>query len=159
MATGDIHKFRRLLFRNAWRDNTTQRVMSDLLEFSKPQVRAIFEAIAAEGASPVLIHGPKNGFVICLILIFLNVAEEKIVHDNEISDRWKSVFTEKRKEYLETLGVDPNEEPHRDCTASEFVGVLLEHLETRYKGIDAYLDSIGLTQFQLQQIRNNLQKL
>lgn len=155
--TGDLQKYRKLLFRTAWKDRSVHEVICKVLASSKPQIRAVFEALAAEDACPVLLCEPGEDFVVCLILKFLDVADENIIRDNQLSEHWKGALKEERREYLRSIGIDPDEEPSRDCSVTEYVEGIIEHLETQCKGIEAYLESIGLTPAQLQQIRNNLQ--
>ncbi|KAI7490414.1 hypothetical protein KC351_g655 [Hortaea werneckii] len=131
-----------------WRKTAT-----DLLDLSKPQVQAIFLALAQQDACPVLIYGPCTGLVLCLLLHFLGIPEEKVVHEHLLTGQSEAAILEQVNARRREIGLEEKASLELEPT---YVRHVLWHLETRYQGIDAYLESAGLTAQQVDDVKANL---
>ncbi|RMZ27810.1 hypothetical protein D0859_08124 [Hortaea werneckii] len=131
-----------------WRKTAT-----DLLDLAKPQVQAIFLALAQQDACPVLIYGPCTGLVLCLLLHFLGIPEEKVVHEHLLTGQSEAAILEQVNARRREIGLEEKASLELEPT---YVRHVLWHLETRYQGIDAYLESAGLTAQQVDDVKANL---
>ncbi|KAI7213777.1 hypothetical protein KC333_g6404 [Hortaea werneckii] len=131
-----------------WRKTAT-----NLLDLSKRQIQAIFLALAQQDACPVLIYGPCTGLVLCLILHLLDIPEEKIVHEYLLTRQHEAAMLEQVNVRRRDIGLEEKASLNLEPT---YVRHVLEHLETKYRGIDAYLESAGLTAQQVDDVKANL---
>ncbi|KAI7081786.1 hypothetical protein KC356_g8885 [Hortaea werneckii] len=131
-----------------WRRTTT-----NLLELSKRQIQAIFLALAQQDACPVLIYGPSTGLVLCLILHLLGIPEGKILDEYLLTRQSEAAMLEQINARRREIGIEEKASLDLEPT---YVRHVLGHLETRYQGIDAYLESTGLTAQQLGDVKANL---
>ncbi|RMY03066.1 hypothetical protein D0868_07650 [Hortaea werneckii] len=131
-----------------WRKTAT-----NLLDLSKRQIQAIFLALAQQDACPVLIYGPCTGLVLCLILHLLDIPEEKIVHEYLLTRQHEAAMLEQVNARRREIGLEEKASLNLEPT---YVRHVLGHLETKYRGIDAYLESAGLTAQQLDDLKANL---
>ncbi|RMZ04071.1 hypothetical protein D0862_05431 [Hortaea werneckii] len=131
-----------------WRKTTT-----NVLDLSKPQIQAIFLALAQQDVCPVLIYGPWVSLVLCLVLHLLGIPEDKIVHEYLLTRQHEAAMLEKVNARRREIGIEEKASLELEPT---YVRHALGHLETRYQGIDAYLESAGLTAQQLGDVKANL---
>lgn len=112
---------------------------------------------APPGAVVVHCHGGKDrtGMVVALALAVAGVPEDEIVADYYLT-------RERLASYLaEQLAAEPDESRHalmiefRD-TRAEAIVAILDHLDQRYGGAEAYLRTGGLTSDQLEALRSRL---
>ncbi|KAI7340605.1 hypothetical protein KC315_g592 [Hortaea werneckii] len=128
--------------------------IADFLALSKPQIKAVFEALAQEEVCPVLIYGPHTSLIFCLLLSLLGAAEDKISREylltEQNSDALLKYDNSNRKEFglAAKTGYDHPQ---------SFVPDVLDHINAEYRGVDVYLSSIGLTDHQLESVKKNLQ--
>ena len=130
-----------------------RKTANNLLDLSKRQIQAIFLALAQQDACPVLIYGPCTGLVLCLILHLLGIPEEKIEHEYLLTRQSEAAMLEQinaRRREIEL------EEKASLKLEPAYVRHVLGHLETKYQGIDAYLESAGLTAQHLDDVKANL---
>ncbi|KAI7135384.1 hypothetical protein KC317_g8407 [Hortaea werneckii] len=131
-----------------WRKTTT-----NVLDLSKPQIQAIFLALAQQDVCPVLIYGPWVSLVLCLVLHLLGIPEEKIAHEYLLTRQHEAAMLEKVNARRREIGIEEKASLELE---PKYVRHVLGHLETRYRGIDAYLESAGLTAQQLGDVKANL---
>ncbi|KAI7340604.1 hypothetical protein KC315_g593 [Hortaea werneckii] len=131
-----------------WRKTAT-----NLLDLSKRQIQAIFLALAQQDACPVLIYGPCVGLVLCLILHFLGIPEEKILDEYLLTRQHEAAMLEQVNARRREIGLEEKASLNLEPT---YVRHVLEHLETKYQGIDAYLEATGLTAQRLDDVKANL---
>ncbi|RMY95211.1 hypothetical protein D0864_05390 [Hortaea werneckii] len=72
-----------------WRKTTT-----NVLDLSKPQIQAIFLALAQQDMCPVLIYGPWVSLVLCLVLRLLDIPEEKILDEYLLTRQHEAAMLE-----------------------------------------------------------------
>ncbi|KAI7232121.1 hypothetical protein KC330_g6048 [Hortaea werneckii] len=131
-----------------WRETTT-----NFLDLSKRQIQAIFLALAEQDACPVLIYGACTGLVLCLLLHLLGIPEEKIVHEYLLTRQSEAAMLEQVNARREEIGLEEKTSLNLEPT---YVRHVLGHLETKYQGVYAYLESAGLTAQQLDDVKANL---
>lgn len=131
-----------------WRKTTT-----NVLDLSKSQIQAIFLALAQQHVCPVLIYGPWVSLVLCLVLHLLGIPEDKISHEYLLTRQHETAMLEKVNARRREIGIEEKASLELEL---EYVRHVLGHLETRYRGIDAYLESAGLTAQQLGDVKANL---
>lgn len=128
--------------------------VADILAFSKPQIKAIFEALVQKGVRPVLICGPNSALIFCLLLGLLGVAEDKISHEYQLTEQNTEALLEydnaRRQEFGLAAMTSFDHPP-------SFVPDVLDYIDAKYHGVDVYLSSIGLTHQQLESVKKNLQ--
>ena len=74
-----------------------------------------------------------------LALMILGVPTEAIAHDYLLTQEGLVADREIRLTEIQEIGLTPE---WADC-APDFVQKMQEHINTKYRGIDGYLDSIG----------------
>lgn len=74
-----------------------------------------------------------------LALMMLGVPTEAIAHDYQLTQEGLAADRETRLVEIEEIGLTPE---WADC-APNFVQKMQEHIETKYGGINGYLDRIG----------------
>lgn len=128
--------------------------IADLLALSKPQIKAVFEALAQEEVCPILIYGPHTSLILCLLLRLQGVAEDKISQEYLLTEQNGDALLEydnaNRKDFGLAAKTSYNH-PH------SFVPDVLDYMNAEYHGVDVYLSSIGLTHNQLESVKKNLQ--
>jgi protein-tyrosine phosphatase len=132
----------------------------EMLEQGGAAIRSVVMAAAAERPQPVLFHcsGGKDrtGVVAALILRSLGVADRDIVSDYAVSER---NLAEKVRAFLGKLdGVTLGDDAIAYLTSSpaERMWYTLAEIDRRWGSAVGYLDSIGVTDADLRQLRLNL---
>ncbi|WIA28498.1 hypothetical protein OEZ86_011041 [Tetradesmus obliquus] len=133
-----------------------------ILEHAKKNIAAIMRIFAKERALPALVHcahgKDRTGVVIMLLLLLCDVPHEAIVQDYVQSE------IELRR-YRESLGLpDPTGAtgaiiPLNDviiASTQETLRAVLAYMDSTYITVDNYLASCGLSQQEIEAIRNNL---
>ncbi|MEU4196265.1 tyrosine-protein phosphatase [Kribbella sp. NPDC026611] len=120
---------------------------------------AAVKAIADEpdGAVVVHCHGGKDrtGMVVALALSVAGVPEEEIVADYFLTQQRLAPWLE------EQLAAEPDPTKHPEMlefrdTRAESIVAILRHLDTKYGGSEAYLRLGGLTDADLERLRERL---
>lgn len=101
----------------------------------------------------MLIYGPWVNLVLCLVLHLLGIPEEKIVHEYLLTRQSEAAMLEQVNARRREIGIEEKASLELE---PEYVRHVLGHLETKYQGIDAYLESVGLTAQQLGDVKANL---
>ncbi|RMX94002.1 hypothetical protein D0867_14010 [Hortaea werneckii] len=128
--------------------------VADILAFSKPQVKAVFEALAQEDACPVLLYGPHATLILCLLLNLIGMAEDKISHEAQLTEQNVDSLLEHGDSRRKEVGLPAITSYNHP---QSFVPDVLDYINAEYRGVDVYLSSIGLTHNQLESIKKNLQ--
>ncbi|KAI0167086.1 tyrosine/serine protein phosphatase [Hypoxylon sp. FL1284] len=93
---------------------------------------------------PVLVHctqgKDRTGMIVALVLMTLGVPTSAIQHDYLLSQKGLEAEREGRLEEIRELGLTPE---WGDCP-KDFVSKVEAHVNSKYGGIDSYLDSIQL---------------
>ena len=150
---GRGNEYRKTLQTSIDRNLGWQKTATSIIDLSKRQIQAIFLALAQQETCPVLMYGPCTGLVLCLILYLLGIPEEKILDEYLLTRQHEAAKLEQVNARRREIGLEEkaslNLEPG-------YVRHVLEHLETKYGGIEAYLESAGLTARQVDDVKANL---
>ncbi|KAI7279022.1 hypothetical protein KC345_g5605 [Hortaea werneckii] len=146
-------EYRRTMQASFARNLDWRKTATNLLDFSKQQIQAIFLALAQPEACPVLIYGPCTDLVLCLILHLLGIPEAKILDEYLLTRQSEAAMLEQVNARRREIGLEEKASLQLEPT---YVRHVLGHLETKYQGIDAYLKSAGLTAQQLGDVKANL---
>ncbi|KAI7081787.1 hypothetical protein KC356_g8884 [Hortaea werneckii] len=154
VLAGQTNNVRNVLDSALQREVNWLKHVADILAFSKPQIKAIFEALVQKGVRPVLICGPNSALIFCLLLGLLGVAEDKISHEYQLTEQNTEALLEydnaRRQEFGLAAMTSFDHPP-------SFVPDVLDYINAKYHGVDVYLSSIGLTHQQLESVKKNLQ--
>lgn len=128
--------------------------IADLLALSKPQIKAVFEALAQEQVCPVLIYGPHTSLILCLLLSLQGVAEDKISQEYLLTEQNRDALLTYDNANREEFGLAAKTEYDHPPS---FVPDVLDYINAEYRSVHVYLSSIGLTPHQLESVKKNLQ--
>ncbi|KAI7185183.1 hypothetical protein KC363_g7284 [Hortaea werneckii] len=128
--------------------------VADILALSKPQIKAVFEALTQKEVCPVLIYGPHTSLILCLLLSLHGVAEDKISNEYLLTEQNSDALLAYDNANRKAFGLAAK--PTYDHPQS-FVPDVLDYINAEYHGVDVYLSSIGLTHHQLESVKKNLQ--
>ncbi|RMZ04070.1 hypothetical protein D0862_05430 [Hortaea werneckii] len=151
---GQTNNVRNLLDSALQREVDWLKNVADILAFSKPQIKVIFEALVQKGVRPVLIYGPNSALILCLLLGLLGVADDKISREYQLTEQNSEALLEYDNARRKDFGLAAM--TSFDLPQS-FVPDVLDYINTEYHGVDVYLSSIGLSHHQLESVNKNLQ--
>ncbi|KAK5654833.1 hypothetical protein OQA88_6869 [Cercophora sp. LCS_1] len=127
----------------------------DTLDHSGPEISETLNALLQPGSLPALVHctqgKDRTGIIIILVLLILGIPPDAIDYDYRLSD--EALLPEKEARLAEIREIGLTDDWGE--TSRELVERSIEHLHSRYGGIDNYLDGIGFGQTQ----RNRLREL
>lgn len=126
----------------------------DTLQHSGPEVKAVFDLLANPESYPVLIHctqgKDRTGLIVTLVLLLCDVDVSAISNDYTLSEReLESEFEERMKE-IRSIGLD---ESFAKCPQT-FVHEMAQFIGCQHGSVEAYLESIGVSSKQINQIRD-----
>ena len=126
-----------------------------LLENTQPQLRRVLQAIAQAPAGTVLFHchsgKDRTGLISTLLLVLAEVEREALVRDYTLSEE------RLRDDYLtDRTDLSPEEIRRRLHCPPEQVDNTLSHLHTHHGGTMAYLKHIGLSETDIQSLKQRL---
>ncbi|GAB1739948.1 hypothetical protein NU219Hw_g4878t1 [Hortaea werneckii] len=151
---GQTNNGRQVLDSALQRDLEWLKDVADILTLSKPQIKAVFEALAQKDVGPVLIYGPHTTLIFCLLLSLLGVAEDKISHEYRLTEQNSDTLLEYSNARRKDVGLAARSSWDHPPS---FVPDVLDYINAEYHGVDVYLSSIGLTHNQLESVKKNLQ--
>jgi protein-tyrosine phosphatase len=130
------------------------------LDIFKPQVRAIMQAVAATKEGSVLVHchagKDRTGMVLALLLALAGVSYEIIATDYALSNHYLQPWYQ---QLLAQHVHDPERQKQLTedfKTLPEFMLEVLAYLDAQYGSVHEYLVATGLTQPEIEQIRQRL---
>lgn len=130
--------------------------MIDTLDYSHPQIKAIFRVLADSSAYPVQISDTRGreatGLIVCLVLLLVGVDSDRILRDYMRSDGELITVQEDILRKNRDLGYSDD---WNVCTP-HFVETIEQYLQTKFRGVESYLLGIGLTQVELQNVKSIL---
>ena len=116
----------------------------DSLDYSKDEIRQVFEVFADDRNYPVLVHctqgKDRTGLVVLLLLLLLDTPVGAISADYVASEKELKPELNQRMKEINSIGLG---EDFAACP-SDFVQGLKDYLDSKYGGFNAYLDSIGV---------------
>jgi protein-tyrosine phosphatase len=128
----------------------------DTLDHSGPEIKEFFGVLAEQRAWPVMVNctqgKDRTGITILLVLLVCGVDLGAITQDYTRSEPELEAEKAERMKEIESIGLD---ESFARCPA-DFCTKVVEHLDTKYGGVSAYLQKIGVETSQVQGIRKML---
>ena len=128
----------------------------DTLDYSGPEVKEVFDLLSDPNAWPVLVHctqgKDRTGIVVLLVLLLCKVNLDAIKQDYILSEPELDPEKATRMEEISSIGLD---ESFAGCPP-DFCEKVLQHLDSRYGGVECYLDKIGVDDIQRDRVRSTL---
>ncbi|KAK4453787.1 protein-tyrosine phosphatase-like protein [Podospora aff. communis PSN243] len=130
----------------------------DTLDKSGPEIVQALNSYLEPGALPSLVHctqgKDRTGIIVILVLLILGVPLDVIDYDYRLSDQALLADPEKESRLAEIreIGLTDN----WGETSKVLVFRTVQHLESRYNGINGYLDGIGFDDTKRQRLRQIL---
>jgi protein tyrosine/serine phosphatase len=131
----------------------------EMLDVRPDLFAAALASIAEAPPGAVVVHcaagKDRTGLVVGLALSVAGVEPEDVAADYAITE---VRFADHFQQYLDSLDTDEERESARayQSTPPENLRTVLEHLETRYGGVEPYLRRGGMTGEQLEALRERL---
>ncbi|RVX72353.1 hypothetical protein B0A52_04558 [Exophiala mesophila] len=128
----------------------------DTLDHSGPEIREMMNIVANQDSWPVLIHctqgKDRTGITILLLLLLCGIDIKAISHDYLQSEPELECEKEARMEEISSIGLD---ESFAGCPI-DFCHQILEHLDSRYGGVEEYMRTIGVGEEQCSAVQEIL---
>ncbi|KAB5575447.1 protein-tyrosine phosphatase-like protein [Coniochaeta sp. 2T2.1] len=129
---------------------------TDTLDHSGPEIREALGCFLEPGTLPILIHctqgKDRTGIIVMLVLMILRVPPEGIDYDYQLSD--KELQPEKASRLAEIREIGLSDE--FGDTAKDMIERTIAHLDTRYGGLNSYLDGIDFGKEKRDKLRDTL---
>ena len=160
-------RYQNLPLHNGWqcilenkRPDSLVHLYCSILDNAQETVRAVIAAAAAPDAFPLLVHcqvgKDRTGVVIALLLGLAGVPDEIIIADYAYSYDYLLPIVAGYREKIHQQGGDISMFDMLIQSPPETMAQMLAHLDEKYGGIRPYLRHIGLTDAQLDRIRQQL---
>ena len=130
------------------------------LDTRQDNYREALAALASPGALPAIFHctagKDRTGRIAALILGNAGVDEETIVEDYALSARYRfqAYLADPSNQPEVPRGVETWQEYQDIVSPPQTMRLVLKHLNDRYGGVPSYLRAIGLTDDQIESLRN-----
>ncbi len=123
-------------------------------------IAAILGELSVAGCEPAVFHcsGGKDrtGVLAAVILRSLGVADDDIVADYALSERYLSPVVERYREAMEAGGIDEETVSYLISSPPERMIHTLNKMDECWGGIRGYLDAIGVSERQVRGLERNL---
>lgn len=121
----------------------------DTLDHSGPEIKDIFDVLADEKAWPIMVNctqgKDRTGITVLLVLLLCGIPIQAITQDYVLSEQELEPEKAARMEEIATIGLD---ESFAGCPG-DFCEIIVQHIDSKYGGIQKYLQSIGIQDSQL----------
>ncbi|KAI4718146.1 hypothetical protein E4T48_05641 [Aureobasidium sp. EXF-10727] len=128
-----------------------------IIDHSHPQIKAIFKVLTNPSSYPILIlnkYGSELVSLIVCLVMFLSDADPESIHRDYMKTYEELAYLkQERLEDNRALGVS------NDAFVEAFlpfVNCLEQHIQTKHGGIEPYLQRVGLTQNEIQTLKDTL---
>lgn len=129
----------------------------DTLKYSGPEIKEVFNVLANPNSYPVLVHctqgKDRTGLIVILVLFLCNIDIETISKDYILSEVELQPEFEERMKDITSIGLD---ESFAGCP-KEFAPEMAMFIKDQFGTTERYLTSIGVTEEQIRQLKNQLQ--
>ena len=133
---------------------------STVLDERGEKVKEILEAVSQPGTLPAVFHctagKDRTGVLAALLLGIAGVPHERIVEDYVLSARFLYGTTVVPPDGSGADEFPPFEEYQAMWAPPDAMGLTLDHLDSKYGGIESYARSVGVDDATLSNIRNAL---
>ena len=128
----------------------------DTLDCSGPEIKEVFDVLTDPAAWPVMVNctqgKDRTGITVLLMLLLCGIDLDAISQDYVKSEKELEPEKIERMKEIESIGLD---ESFATCPP-EFCPKVVQHLESKYGGIDSYLAKIGVDAAQATKICDTL---
>ncbi|KAG5946147.1 hypothetical protein E4U53_006624 [Claviceps sorghi] len=115
----------------------------DTVDLSGPEIKTALSLYAAKGSLPILVHctqgKDRTGLITILVLMILGTPLDAIEHDYSLTNVALEAERAQMLSQVREIGLTDD----WVTTSPAMVRGLQKHLNLRYGGLEAYLDSIG----------------
>lgn len=126
------------------------------LDVCTKEVRQFFEVVADEENWPVLVHctqgKDRTGLTVMLLLFLLGVDIEAVEKDYLASEPELEPEKQARMKEIASIGLSE----HFTSCPPDLVRKVHEHLQSKYGGVESYLDSVGVNTEMQDRVRSIL---
>ncbi len=137
---------------------TLAEMYTELLDSSADLIVKAIEPFAT--GETALVHcsagKDRTGIIVALLLDLIGVDRATIVHDYALTDIYLEPLRESFRDFARGAGIDMVQYEHMISCRPEYIEAFLDHLYDRYGGARSYLLASGMTQEQLDAIREEL---
>jgi protein-tyrosine phosphatase len=145
-----------ILASNVMRPRGLAGLAIDSLEICTAEVRAVFNILSNPNRYPVVVHctqgKDRTGLVIQLVLQLLKTDKEAVVFDYMATQKELEPEREEKVKDIERIGLPAS---FADCD-QQVVDMVEEWLNDKFGGVEAYLESCGVTRKQMDVVRSVL---
>ncbi|KIX00225.1 uncharacterized protein Z518_10364 [Rhinocladiella mackenziei CBS 650.93] len=128
----------------------------DTLDHSGPEIKEVFDILADPTAWPIMVNctqgKDRTGMVVLLVLLLCNIDIDAISRDYVKSEPELEAEKAARMEEIASIGLD---ESFAGCPV-DFCEKMFQHLDSRYGGVNSYMDAIGVDGNQCERVRSIL---
>ncbi|KAI9701345.1 MAG: hypothetical protein M1820_006567 [Bogoriella megaspora] len=155
MATGYRLEAISILGENVMRERGLNGLGTDTLDVCGREFKEIFNVLADEGNSPVIVHctqgKDRTGIVVLLVLMLLGVDDGAIEYDYLLTGPELLPERDAKLKEIHAIGLP---DAFADCSPN-FVKVVSGHIRERFASIEGYFDSIGVNKDAQNRIKTN----
>ncbi|KAF1949632.1 hypothetical protein CC80DRAFT_555205 [Byssothecium circinans] len=130
---------------------------TESLNVCTKEVKQIFDVLADEKNWPVIVHctqgKDRTGLIVMLLLFLLDVDIDAIEKDYLLSEPELEAEKAERIKEIASIGLSER----FACCPREVVRSVHAHLESRYGGVEKYLQATGVTREMMESIKRFLQ--
>ena len=130
------------------------------LERSQPTIKQVFETLGEAETYPVLVHcsagKDRTGITSAFVLRLAGVPVETVAEDYGITAKYLEPWFETALANAKENGRDPEKFKEMLKSEPEWMVDLLAHVDENYGGVAPYLKSLGISDDQLNTIRNQM---
>lgn len=131
-----------------------------ILTTCQEQIKQILQFMASEDIFPCIVHctigKDRTGLITALLLSIANVPASTIAEDYALSARYLAPFFDHLRAKLPLEGFDRHRFVWLTSALPETILATLAYLEQQYGSVKNYLQAVGLTGAQLENLRGRL---
>jgi len=132
----------------------------DAIDQCGPAIARVIGLIAEEEAGSVLFHctagKDRTGVIAALLLLVAGVDRDTIIEDYSLTGILAPGLIDYLRGRAQTRGMDSETLEEMLASPPQTMATLLDHIDTRYRGVEPYLASIGIGADHLARLRQRL---
>ena len=137
---------------------TLAEMYTELLDSSASLIVKAVEPFAS--GETALVHcsagKDRTGIIVALLLDLVNVDRDTIIHDYALTDIYLEPLRDNFRDFAREAGIDLVQYEHMISCQPEYIAEFLDYLHEKYGGAREYLLKAGMTEEQLDRIREEL---
>lgn len=132
----------------------------DAIDQCGPAISRVIGLIAEEEAGSVLFHctagKDRTGVIAALLLLVAGVDRDTIIEDYSLTGTLAPGLIDYLRGRAQARGMEGETLEEMLASQPQTMATLLDHIETRYRGVESYLASIGIGVAHLARLRQRL---